>query len=295
MIRIKQDPDALDLTNRPQHLLSPTIEHDDDEEDNFSGEDDLHDCIRKKTTYDSGFVDTSDENNNTSIMMKQEGNHHHYHSTPLRPQQIHAHIRHPSTSSSACSSPTPQEQSNDKECRNTRFLGSRAVAVLNHWFQLNREYPYPDDERTDQLANEAGITQKQVKKWFANKRVRSQMCYKPLYRSRKVKNSAPSTVPPPLPQTNFNYIINHNNIATPSPNFPSLPPPPAPANPMLFNPMATSMMMFMMQQHFMSTMMASGLPHIPIPTPTPAAIIPTPESSKTERKPNADRITRFWL
>lgn len=69
-----------------------------------------------------------------------------------------------------------------------RFLGSRAVAVLNHWFQLNREYPYPDDERTDQLANEAGITQKQVKKWFANKRVRSQLCYKPLYRSRKVKS-----------------------------------------------------------------------------------------------------------
>ncbi len=37
-----------------------------------------------------------------------------------------------------------------------RFLGSRAVAVLNHWFQLNRDYPYPDDERTEQLANEAG-------------------------------------------------------------------------------------------------------------------------------------------
>jgi hypothetical protein len=35
-------------------------------------------------------------------------------------------------------------------------LGSRAVSVLNHWFQLNRDYPYPDDERTDQLANEAG-------------------------------------------------------------------------------------------------------------------------------------------
>jgi len=70
-----------------------------------------------------------------------------------------------------------------------RFLGSQAVSVLNHWFQLNREYPYPDDDRTEQLANEAGITQKQVKKWFANKRVRSQMCYKPLYRSRKVKYS----------------------------------------------------------------------------------------------------------
>ena len=37
--------------------------------------------------------------------------------------------------------------------------------------------------------NRLGITQKQVKKWFANKRVRSQMCYKPLYRSRKVYQS----------------------------------------------------------------------------------------------------------
>jgi hypothetical protein len=35
-------------------------------------------------------------------------------------------------------------------------LGSRAVAILNHWFQSNRDYPYPDDERTEQLANEAG-------------------------------------------------------------------------------------------------------------------------------------------
>jgi len=285
MIRIKQDPDALDLTNRPQHLLSPATEHDDDEEDNFSNEDDTHDCILpKKTTYDSGFVDTSDENNNSSILVKQERNHHHhYHSTPLRPQQIHSHHRHPSTSSSTCSSPTPQEQSNDKECRNTRFLGNRAVAVLNHWFQLNRDYPYPDDERTEQLANEAGITQKQVKKWFANKRVRSQMCYKPLYRSRKSRTS--SSTPARPPQTNYNYIINHNNIATPSPNFP-------PTNPMLYNPMATSMMMFMMQQHFMSTIMAAGLPpQPPIPAPPP----PSTNTVTTPRKPKVDRITRFWL
>jgi hypothetical protein len=38
-----------------------------------------------------------------------------------------------------------------------RFLGSRAVSVLNHWFQSNRDYPYPDDERTDRLAREAGM------------------------------------------------------------------------------------------------------------------------------------------
>ena len=47
MIRIKQEPDALDLTNQPRHLLSPTHEHEDDDEDNFSGEDDTHDCLPK--------------------------------------------------------------------------------------------------------------------------------------------------------------------------------------------------------------------------------------------------------
>ncbi len=147
-----------------------------------------------------------------------------------------------------------------------------------------------------------GITQKQVKKWFANKRVRSQMCYKPLYRSRKVsesvsvcnsgiflsfkpRNSSSTHARPP--QTNYNYIVNHNNIAPPTPNFP-------PTNPMLFNPMATSMMMLMMQQHFMSTMMAAGVPQIPILAPTPS--INTESSSKTTpKKPNGDRITRFWL
>ncbi len=42
---IKPDPDALDLTNRPQHLLSPSIENeddDDDEEEYLHSEDDQH-------------------------------------------------------------------------------------------------------------------------------------------------------------------------------------------------------------------------------------------------------------
>lgn len=45
-----------------------------------------------------------------------------------------------------------------------RFLGSRAVAVLNHWFQSNRDYPYPDDERTDRLAREAGKSGNKTKR-----------------------------------------------------------------------------------------------------------------------------------
>jgi len=58
MIRVKQDPDALDLTNRPQHLLSPTIE--DDEEENYSGEDDTHDCIPKVCTHSIAEYHTHD-------------------------------------------------------------------------------------------------------------------------------------------------------------------------------------------------------------------------------------------
>ncbi|CAF1089952.1 unnamed protein product [Rotaria sordida] len=328
---IKQEPDALDLTNRPQHLLSPSIENEDDDDEYLPSEDEQHTNHNnqqrnnfhiKKSTYDSGFIDTSDENNDLT-MVKQERNRHHYHSTPLRSQQINSHhIRHPSTSSSTCSSSTHQERSHspvdDKECRNTRFLGSRAVAVLNHWFQSNRDYPYPDDERTDRLAREAGITQKQVKKWFANKRVRSQMCYKPLYRSRKSRNlssirqnqnqvssivSTPSsatattttTTQTRRPQTNYNYIINHNNIATPTslPDFNNVFSGP---NPPLFNPMAASMMMFMMQQHLMTTMMAAaGLPQLPSTPTAPSTPTSTTNTSTTPKKTNVDRITRFWL
>ncbi|CAF2099075.1 unnamed protein product [Rotaria magnacalcarata] len=332
---IKQEPDALDLSNRPQHLLSPSIENEDEDDDDeyLPSEDEQHTTNNQepnnfhtkviKVTYDSGFIDTSDENNDLTTMAKQERNRHHYHSTPLRPQQINSHVRHPSTNSSTCSSPTNQERSNspsdDKECRNTRFLGSRAVAVLNHWFQSNRDYPYPDDERTDRLAREAGITQKQVKKWFANKRVRSQMCYKPLYRSRKSRNASsiirqnqnqvPSVVSTPSsttattttttqshrPQTNYNYIINHNNIATPAP-LPDFSNVFAGPNPPLFNPMAASMMMFMMQQHLMTTMMAAaGLPQLPSTPIAPPTLTSPAESSPTPKKTNVDRITRFWL
>ncbi len=39
---IKPDPDALDLTNRPQHLLSPSIENEDDEDEYLHSEDDQH-------------------------------------------------------------------------------------------------------------------------------------------------------------------------------------------------------------------------------------------------------------
>ncbi len=69
--------------------------------------------------------------------------------------------------------------------KGTRFLSTKAVSILNHWFQENRDYPYPDEATTDFLAKQAEISAKQVKKWFANKRVRSQMCCKPMNRNKR--------------------------------------------------------------------------------------------------------------
>ena len=49
------------------------------------------------------------------------------------------------------------------------------------------DYPYPDDTTCLILAKEANISTKQVRKWFANKRVRSNRCFKQIYRNKKVK------------------------------------------------------------------------------------------------------------
>ena len=90
--------------------------------------------------------------------------------------------------------------------KGTRFLGAKAVNILNKWFMENREYPYPNEATTDWLARQASIkmlhylilveglvndclfqdiSSKQVKKWFANKRVRSQLCCKPNHKNRR--------------------------------------------------------------------------------------------------------------
>ena len=74
---------------------------------------------------------------------------------------------------------------NSLNCKATRFLGSKAVDILNNWFENNKRYPYPNEAIAESLAKLAGISVKQVKKWFANKRVRSQMCCKTLNKYKK--------------------------------------------------------------------------------------------------------------
>ncbi len=47
-----------------------------------------------------------------------------------------------------------------------------AVAIMEAWYQEHRDHPYPNPVDEEQLGERAGIDPKQVKKWFANQRMR---------------------------------------------------------------------------------------------------------------------------
>ncbi len=54
-----------------------------------------------------------------------------------------------------------------------KTLSSRANHVLEKWYQDNFNHPYPSDTVVKKLTAECDLTCAQVKKWMANKRVRS--------------------------------------------------------------------------------------------------------------------------
>ncbi|XP_014671192.1 PREDICTED: uncharacterized protein LOC106811960 [Priapulus caudatus] len=58
--------------------------------------------------------------------------------------------------------------------RRRRNLCPAATRVMETWFARNRDHPYPSKKERTLLAAAAGITQTQVKSWFANKRNRGQ-------------------------------------------------------------------------------------------------------------------------
>ena len=54
-----------------------------------------------------------------------------------------------------------------------KYLHQGAVCVLNAWYEQHFDHPYPEDDAVEILAANAAISASQVKKWMANKRVRS--------------------------------------------------------------------------------------------------------------------------
>ena len=61
-------------------------------------------------------------------------------------------------------------------CRPIRprpLLSKRAVQLMENWYDSHLEHPYPSVDVIEQLSAAGNITGEQVKKWFANKRNRS--------------------------------------------------------------------------------------------------------------------------
>lgn len=63
---------------------------------------------------------------------------------------------------------TPKSQSQKK-----KQLNPRAVELMETWYVEHFDHPYPSDETIEHFVRNGDITVTQVKKWMANKRVRS--------------------------------------------------------------------------------------------------------------------------
>ena len=61
----------------------------------------------------------------------------------------------------------------EMKSNNYKQLHPEARRILNTWYDANRDNPYPSDEEKSELARLTGITDQQLKSWFANKRSRA--------------------------------------------------------------------------------------------------------------------------
>ena len=52
-------------------------------------------------------------------------------------------------------------------------LNKLAIRIMTNWYERNIHHPYPCNESAEIMANAGNITAEQVKKWFANKRMRN--------------------------------------------------------------------------------------------------------------------------
>ena len=89
-----------------------------------------------------------------------------------------------STSNTTSSPETPCLSSTDSAMLSSRTsvtaptnktrsrLTATAISIMERWYQQNEEHPYPNQDTTQLLATSGNISPEQVKKWFANRRLR---------------------------------------------------------------------------------------------------------------------------
>ncbi|XP_023932951.1 homeobox protein knotted-1-like 8 [Lingula anatina] len=85
--------------------------------------------------------------------------------------------------------PEDPELCTTKKTKN-RLLNPKAVEIMQNWYDMHCENPYPTEEEKRDLAEQGGISLGQVKAWFANKRNRN--CNtKPKHHRRKAAEDFP--------------------------------------------------------------------------------------------------------
>ncbi len=78
-----------------------------------------------------------------------------------------------SSSDSAGDSSSPRGGDKSRGGSRRKFLDQHAINILTAWYDSHQDHPYPDDATVEFLAQTANLAVSQVKKWMANKRVRT--------------------------------------------------------------------------------------------------------------------------
>lgn len=63
--------------------------------------------------------------------------------------------------------------SSSSQTRSRPAISRRSLTILEEWYHLHLEHPYPTASQVELLATRSKLTTEQVKKWFGNKRSRS--------------------------------------------------------------------------------------------------------------------------
>ena len=73
---------------------------------------------------------------------------------------------------------TPGSVNKQKRRHSNKPLDNQAVMILNTWYLANEKHPYPTIQCVCQMARKTGLAHAQIRKWLANRRLRSSNTYK---------------------------------------------------------------------------------------------------------------------
>ena len=73
---------------------------------------------------------------------------------------------------------TPGSTNKPKRRHSNKPLDNKAVIILNTWYLANEKHPYLTIQSISQMGRKTGLAHAQIRKWLANRRLRSSNTYK---------------------------------------------------------------------------------------------------------------------